>query len=388
MRLRRILLVVAAMAASGCGGVETSAERSRPLPAEVADPGRRACAAGSPRETRRDAELGISYSYPCDWHRPPAPLTRSIDPREVLALATYPLGGRGEGGGPCVAAGAAVAAMPRSGALIWLLEYRPPRGDVWADLPRERFPHRPERFELSRDDLQPGLCGAGLGTSVAFRDADRPFQLWLLMGDEVSDARLGEIREILDGLRFDELPAPPPDPYAGWPLINDNPGDSLRPPPGWAAAAAMFPPGATRRPRPLFFASNRPLLGLPQKLVPHVDELPGPWPAHAVANDFPDDGVLLWVLEEESGEASQEFPPIDRTWPGAADFRPADVLTKPNPELRWLRAGGSFRGYRFSVWIAAGAASTAADRALAVKSAGSLAVSGCWRDGYDDCPDS
>ena len=356
------------------------------MPLEAADPAARGCAAGSSRETYRDGGVGISYSYPCGWERPSVPLTNSIDPREVVALASYPLRGGGNAGGPCVALREELATMPAEGALIWLLEYRPPRGDVWADLPQERFPQRPERFELSRADLQPGLCGAGLGTSLTFRDADRPFQLWLLTGADVADARLAAVREILDGLRFDELPAPPLDPYAGWPLINDNPGDSLRPPPGWAAAAAIFPPGTTLRPRPLFFASNRPLWGLPQKLVPDVDELPGPWPEHAVANAFPDDGVLVWVLEEEPGGASEEFPPIDPGWPSADDFEAAEVLTKPNAEIRWTRAAGSFRGYRFSVWIAAGPAATAADRALALKSANSLAVSGCGRDGgYDDC---
>lgn len=302
-------------------------------------------------------------------------------------MATYPLPGGGKGGGPCVAAKRAIEAMPADGALIWLLEYRPSRGDVWADLPRSRFPPRPDSYTLSRADLQPGLCGAGLGLSTTFRDADRPFQLWLLFGEEVSDARLAEVAQILGGLRFDDLPAPPPDPYAGWPLINTNPGDSLRPPPGWAAAAAMFPPDKTPRPRALFFASNRPLHGLPSKLVPHVDQLPGPWPSHAVANDFPRDGVLLWVLAEANGGASDEFPPIDRDWPSADDFRSAEVLTKPNPDLRWMRAGGTFQGYHFSVWIAAGPEATAADRAVAVKSAASLAVSGCWREVIDDCPD-
>ena len=382
MRLRETALVVAAIAASGCGGVETT-ERPDSRTTEAAASADRGCAAGSVRDT----DLGVAFSYPCAWERAPAPLTSSVDPREVVALATYPLRVRGTGGGPCVALRDELATMPAGGALIWLLEYRPPRGDVWADLPRERFPERPRRFELSRADLQAGLCGAGLGTSLTFRDANRPFQLWLLMGEDVRGARLAEIREILDSLRFDELPAPPPDPYAGWPLINDNPGDSLRPPPRWAAAAAMFPPGRTRRPRPLFFASNRPLAGLPHELVPHVDELPGPWPARAVADPFPADGVLLWVLEEEPGGASDEFPPIGRGWPRGDDFRPADAPAKADSELRWLRAGGSFRGYRFSVSIAAAPAATAADRELALKSAASLAVSGCWRDEVDDCSD-
>lgn len=278
--------------------------------------------------------------------------------------------------------------MPANGALVWLLEYRPSRGDVWADLPRSRFPPRPDSFALARPDLQPGVCGASLGLSTTFRDADRPFQLWLLFGDKVSDARLAEATQILDGLAFDDLPAPPPDLYAGWPMINTNPGDSLRPPPGWAATAAMFPVDKTPRPRPLFFASNRPLFGLPPKLVPHIAELPGPMPSAAVSNRFPEDGVLLWVVEESARwQIGKDFKPIDRNWPRPDDFQPAQVLTEPAPEVRWLQAGGEWRGYRFSIWIGSGPEASEEDRQLAFKSAASLAVSGCWRDVIDDCPD-
>jgi predicted small secreted protein len=333
-------------------------------------------------------ELGVRATVPDSWHLAREPLTSSVDPRQVLALATYPLAGGGNNGGPCVAAKRAVDAMPADGALIWLLEYRPARGDVWADLPRGRFPPRPDGYTLTRTDLQRNLCGTPLGLSTTFREADRPFQLWLFFGAKVSDALLAEVAQILTGLSFDDLPAPPPDPYAGWPLINTNPGDSLRPPPGWASAAAMFPPDKTPRPRPLFFASNQPLFGLPHKLVPHVDALPGPMPDAAVANQFPKDGVLLWVVEEsDAWQIGENFPPIDRNWPRSDDFRPAEVLTKPAPELRWLHAGGEWRGYRFSVWIASGPDASQQDRQLALKSAASLAVSGCGRDRIDDCPD-
>jgi hypothetical protein len=344
----------------------------------------------------RDEDRGLSVRYPPDWSVAQNPLTNVIVPRELVALSTYPLRGGGKGGGPC-AAKSDLEAIPPDGALIWLLEYRPLRGDVWADLRRSSFPPRPQRFELARDDLQPNSCLTGVGYAprasgplvytTTFRAADRPLQLSLVFGERVTDTRLAEVEEILKSLELTELPPPPPDPYGGWPLMNDNPGDSLRPPPGWPAAAAMFPPGETPRPRPLFFTSNRPLFGLPQTLVPQVDRLPGPWPSHAVANDFPADGVLLWVLEEATGGASAEFPSIERGWPGEDEFRPGQILTKPNPALRWLRAGGSFKGYRFSVWIATGPAATTEDSKLALKSAATLAVSGCWRDRFDDCPD-
>jgi len=111
-------------------------------------------------------------------------------------------------------------------------------------------------------------------------------------------------------------------------------------------------------------------------------------PSAAVANQFPEDGVLLWVVEEsDRWQIGKDFEPIDRGWPRADSFKPAEVLTKPAPEVRWLHAGGVWRGYRFSIWIGSGPEASEEDRQLALKSAGSLAVSGCWRDVIDDCPD-
>lgn len=332
-----------------------------------------------------DPAVGISGRYPQGWYRERA-LTRQSDPREVLTLATYPLRGGAEAG-EC-APNTARADMPPDGTFIWLLEYRPFGGDAWPRLLRERFPPRPEHFELRRSDLSDDnpWCFSGFGYTTTFRAADRPFQLLVAFGGQPTDERLAEVERILDSLEFDPLAPPPPDPYASWPSVNDNPGDSLRPPPGWPATAAMFRSGTTPRPRPLFFASNRPLPGLPERLVRFVHELPGPFPAQALAA-FPSDGVLLWVLEDEKGNASPQFPPIGRRWPKRADFRETDAPTRAPPGVRWLRTGGSFNGYRFSLWIAAGPQASDDDLELALKSAASLAVSGCWREAADDCPD-
>ncbi len=367
-------VVASAVVLAGCGGdpVGTGASRSS---------GRELAGDGFVRF--HDSETGVAGRYPAGWHRARA-LTNLLVPREVLTLATYPLRG-GAKAGEC-APDTARADMPPGGAFVWLVEYRPARGDVWADLPRERFPPRPSRFQIRRDRLAPVSCFAEPGYLTTFRAADRPFQLLVVFGGEPSDYRLDEVAEILDCLEFDPLPPPPSDPYAGWPLINDNPGDSVRPPPGWAAAAATFAPDKTSRPRTLLFAGNRPFVGLPDRLVPHVDTLP-PSPARVVATDFPPDGVLLWVTEQDKGGASKEFPRIERRWPSRGDFRPTELLTKPSPGLRWLRAAGSFRGYRFSVLIAIGFEASRPDVERALKSAASLAVSGCWRDGIDDCPD-
>ena len=115
--------------------------------------------------------------------------------------------------------------------------------------------------------------------------------------------------------------------------------------------------------------------------------MPGPFPAAALAA-FPSDAVLLWVLEEGKGDASPQFPELGRQWPMRADFHDADTPTPAPAGLHWPRADGSFRGYRFSLWIASGPGASQQDLELALKSGASLAVSGCPRDPGDDCPAS
>ncbi len=335
------------------------------------------CGGGHRSLSFRDAKVGLSGRYPSGWHRARA-VTRLVEPRELLAIATYPLRGGSETG-EC-APSHAREDMPSGGTFIWLIEYRPTQGAVWADLRRARFPRRPTHFKLRRSSLRKGIsCVTGPGYSTTFRAADRPLQLLVAFGGRPTDGRLAQVGSILDSLKFDRLPPPPPDPYARWPMINDNPGDSLRPPPGWPATAAMFPPARTPRPRALFFASNLPLRGLPDRLVPYVDKLPGPFP-YAALHAFPRKAVLVWVLEELKGGPSRQFAAIGRGWP-----RLEQTPTMVAPQLRWLSSGGSARGYRFSVWIARGADASAGDLRLALKSARSLGISTCGRDG-GACP--
>lgn len=331
-----------------------------------------------------DRELGLAGGHPAGWDRARS-LTNILLPREVLALASYPLR-RGDRAGEC-APRTTLRDLPADGAFIWLTEYRPPRGDVWAEVRRESFPPRPNHFEVRRSDLTRNVrCHAGPAYVTSFAAADRPFDLFVAFGERAPDARLAEVEAILDGLELETLPPPPPDPYAGWPLLTDHPGDSLRPPPGWPAAAALFRPAETPRPRALFFASNRPLYGLPSRFAPHVDRLSGPLPEPALANHFLADGVLLWVVEEgERPAVAAGFPPIGRNWPSRDDFE-SQAPPAVAPQVSWLRASGSFSGHRFSMWIATGPAADEGDVELAFKSAASLAVSGCWRDGFDDCP--
>ena len=359
MRLWLIVAVIALAAPClGCGAEDGA--RSADGPAGFADP-----------------MLGVSGSAPAGWHRS-APLTNLSDPREILVLATYPLRSR-DGAGEC-APRKALDDLPSDGAFVWLLEYRPSTGDVWAGMPRERFPPKPAHFGLDRADLEPNIsCHDGPGYRTTFRAADRPFDLFVAFGKRAPDSRIAEVDRILDSLRFAELPSPPPDPYAGWSLVNDESGDSLRVPPQWHGAAAPYRPGETPRPRLLLQTSNHALAGRPAG-----DDLV---PTGALA-DLPPDGVVVLVVEE-ARQGPGEFPAIGRDWPARSDFTRGEMATEPAPELKWLHAQGSFAAYRFTVWIGRAAEASERDLALAFKSAASLALSGCWRDDHDpDCPES
>ena len=142
-----------------------------------------------------DPEVGLAGAYPSSWFRMRA-LTNLVDPREVLALATYPLRGRSDAG-EC-APEQARADLPRGGAFVWLVEYRT-RGDLVTN----RFPPRP-RFDLDGSDLERNLsCFLGPGYATTFRAADRPFQLLVAFGGRPSPKRLDEVNGLLNSLRFD-----------------------------------------------------------------------------------------------------------------------------------------------------------------------------------------
>jgi hypothetical protein len=186
---------------------------------------------------------------------------------------------------------------------------------------------------------------------------------------------------VLNSLRFRPLPPLPADPYAGWKLLTTESGDSLRPPPGWPASATFMPRNLPR-PRPLFFASNLPLPGVPARPVPSVTELPAPFPTQAL-DAFPAGGAggahgqpLGRVPVHNASLARGPFP--------AGDHRAGAAMAEPQLAARGRLVSN---GYRFSVWTASGPEASERDRALALKSAASLALSGCLRDNSTHCPD-
>jgi len=349
-------LAAVAVVASGCG------ERDQP---------RASAPAGASAPPTR-AGAGVSVAMPRGWHLVRPPITSVVFPADRLLLTSYPT----KGGGNC-APDRAVRDLPPDGALVSLFEYRPQRGDPWQNLRRRDFPPRPAHFALRARDRSTFECWRVPSHLIRFRAADRPFQMHVALGAKAGAARRAELRRVLDSLRFTALPAPPPDPYAGWRTLTDETGDSLRTPPGWRAAATSSP-RRYPRPRALFFASNRRQAGLAvpaTRRAPH--RLPGPFPARAL-DAFAADGVLLWVREEPRGPASPDFPrrPV-RSWPQPRDFLPAQGGPAQRwPQLRWERAAAASSRQRFSVWVISGASASERDRALARKAAAALALSG------------
>jgi len=307
---------------------------------------------------------GVGVTVPRGWQRLAPPVSALAYPVERLLLTSYATAR----GGDC-RPDRAERDLPADGALIYLIEYRPRVGAVWAGMRRSAFPPRPAHFALRRRELATYECWRVPSYLIRFRAADRPFQLHVALGPRAGAARRAEVLRALDSLRFTPLPAPPPDPYAGWHALDDETGDSLRTPPGWLAAVNPSP-RRRRQPRTLFLTANRPLAGLPRHRSSRRYALPATFPRRTLA-DFPADGVLLWIREDRPGPANAAWPrPTAAGWPRAADFATvAGGIAGRWPRLRWQRTATAQRRTRLSLWIVSGPRATAADRRRALAAA-------------------
>ena len=112
---------------------------------------------------------GLAVSYPRGWYRP-ARLTKIVYPRERLALASYRLP-RNDTIGECQARHS-LERIPPDGLFVYLLEFRPLRGKVWAEIRRRDFPPRPTPFRITRRNLQRNMgCYQGPSYARMFRAA-------------------------------------------------------------------------------------------------------------------------------------------------------------------------------------------------------------------------
>jgi hypothetical protein len=188
MRLRRaaarITAACVAAAAVATAGCATSSQPTGP--AQDSTPARRTHTAA-----------GISVATPRGWQLTRPPITAVTYPAERLLLTSF----RTARGGNC-APDRAARDLPADGALVYLFEYRRPRGDPWRGLRRRSFPPRPAHFALRRSDRGNFECWRVPTYLLRFRAADRPFQLHVALGAKAGAARRTQVLRILDSLRF------------------------------------------------------------------------------------------------------------------------------------------------------------------------------------------
>lgn len=188
----------------------------------------------------------LTVRFPGSWYRAGVVLTPHLsDPHEILTLGTRPL--RPGPRGSC--AQMPVAAMRAVGARDVLLTIQERR-----DPDAAGFPARARPFDLGpADESEAGAC---VGSPrpwhsflVSFRDAGRAFDLLALVGDRAPPARVRELHEIVDSLRFT-----PPRTFmlhqgvggrlpGGWQLIHRRLTAVIEPRTQVAAATFTVPPG-------------------------------------------------------------------------------------------------------------------------------------------------
>jgi hypothetical protein len=148
-----------------------------------------------------EGERGLTVELPAGWQRAATTLTPQLtDPREVLAVGTYPLR---EGGDNCnhVAERALTEIGPRD-AFVTLQERGADRGSDWPD-----FPPRPDRFGPGLGDTsEASACAPGARFTdhwFRFTDAGRHFHVLVAFGPDAPKAVRDEAWAVLDSLRVD-----------------------------------------------------------------------------------------------------------------------------------------------------------------------------------------
>jgi len=197
-RLRATHATVAAMsillALNACGEADSSGDR-------VAQP--RATPPGW--TVHSDDERGYRIAHPASWHRAARPVIPLTDPREIIALSTFPARYRPTN---CTAfAGSAREEIGTHDVFLSILERgSDPSRQEWPD-----FPPRPVHFRpTATRQAEPG-CGDRPGTTsewLPFTDSGRHLYALIAFGREVPTQTRHDTYEILDSLRLDPAAKP------------------------------------------------------------------------------------------------------------------------------------------------------------------------------------
>lgn len=166
------------------------------LPIEIVPPGATSPTPQATTELDRD---GIVVTYPNDWDLASEILTPTLtDPREILAIGTYPLR---PGGSSCAQYPMnAIEDLGPTDALIWLTE----RQEVSPDAPS-----RPSEFEtwLSAAPVDESSDCLSVPKDFVhhygeFTDAGRGFAVYVAYGASVAQQTLSELWGVLDGMHI------------------------------------------------------------------------------------------------------------------------------------------------------------------------------------------
>jgi hypothetical protein len=188
-RSRRALLVVAVLALGGCGEAEEIEPRQ-----------------AAPAPSVEVSGHGLTVSLPPSWQAATESLTpRLVDPREELAVATFPLRYRQT---ECAhMPGSALEDLGPGDAFVTVEERGLDPGSTWVG-----FPARPGRFGPSLGG--PSEASACVPSArftdhwFTFSDAGRHFHVMVAFGPQATAAVQREAWAILDGLRVDASVVP------------------------------------------------------------------------------------------------------------------------------------------------------------------------------------
>lgn len=152
--------------------------------------------------TSQDARRGYSVRFPESWHRASEPISPKLtDPREILALATFPLRYRPTN---CEAfGGAGRSDLGPDDVFLTVQERGYDRDSDWPD-----FPPRPERFGPTPENMKAAepACGDRADTDVRwfnFTAAGRYFHVLVVSGSAASRDVRRDAWRILNTLRLD-----------------------------------------------------------------------------------------------------------------------------------------------------------------------------------------
>jgi hypothetical protein len=149
----------------------------------------------------RNPRIGLSATIPAGWHVIERRISGAIEPRQVLAAASYPVSLSKAPTRGC-RPGQVLRQMPRDGALVQVIEYTPSGlGNKYADL-LSRTPSRPGRFDFPYGSYVSHEC-SGPSYQINFKDRGRIFsaQVWMHRARVDPKTRAGALK-MLNSLRF------------------------------------------------------------------------------------------------------------------------------------------------------------------------------------------